>query len=200
MTIVQLTAHHELSTFVVTVADAFGASKMLPKRESTRYLIRLHNYFEQNGIHVHAALKEIEDYKNIEHIGWKVHYIHSVGTKLHDYKLVCCRIVHYVAANIVSLSQLKVINTNNTDLWDAINNNDYGFSAGWHGIKRIRREIKALQQAIQATKSPDPSKFADGETIQSVVEQFEEFHSKYIYAKTSLRELAISKLRVEDFF
>lgn len=190
----------DLADFSVLLTANWKDAEGSEKRPLSRMIISLFDLLDKAETYIGQILAGLNDFYHEERIGWRVHIIHKVGKQLNEFNDICYQLCIWTTVNLKSLSLLQIWTIEISDLWDKLNNSDFGFNAGRIATKKLARQIETLRTQLQAIASPNPEHFPAQHIVLSVINYLDEQKSKFNRAKTRLKAFAITNLSVEEFF
>jgi hypothetical protein len=189
---------HKLSDLVILIAENLIRIENIHERKVTRMLTELFDVLLRLEHELTAILGELASFQNENRIGWRVHYIHNAGLHFTEFNKASWTLCRWISHNAGFLTKAEVFTTEMWTDWDSLDS--YGYTFGRVAYKRVEKRILFFCDKLQANKSPDPKLFPPPETVEKVSDELGSVLSQYSAAKQLVREFAIARLTVEDFF
>jgi hypothetical protein len=187
----------QLADLAVSISQDLTVPLETPVRPFTRGLTELFDIFSNIEASLSKVPTELNNFQNEETIGLRVQIIHRAGNQFPPFGSACASFTKWVDSHF-------------SDFWytaglasESIYRPRIAIATVPNGDiirQQVQHEIELIREQLQATRSPDPKLFPSAETVDMIAALMHDMASQYRTAKNLVRDFAVAKLTVSDFF
>jgi hypothetical protein len=189
-----------LGEVFVELANTLTLTPMDYNRRSTRLFIEIYDFLSEIHIHLELFLLHVENFRQEERVGWKVHWIYEAGKNLIDFQNFLNQTTKWIDVCVNGNHKIKVWTPSIQQKWDNVNNMDYGYSAGEEAIANWKMIIDCFREQLQATNSPNPDLFPTTNALDEISQRMQNLRLRSAIAAQTIRAFTTTHLKVSDFF
>lgn len=201
-----------LAEILTALSGNLKSLRGTPKQRLAKDLFELFQILDEVDSNIQEISEQLLLFVKEQQVGMKVHYIHSAGRRMESFINICDQFGKWLCKHQKIIKTINIFSDktvyflNRIERMDMQSTEEIRQNFGYYSIGKDNIEVNldigmlSIRNALQATRSPDPSQFPSRDEVIKIIDQFAELSHLIKEAETSLRDFAKINLTVEDFF